>query len=181
MPTDENNAPTGVPLKYRVALAVIVFATVFADQGTKEWALRTLTPGEFVPLLGAHVGWQLLFNSGGAFGLPAPAWVFLIVAIIVTVLVWRVLAQAPSPLAVTGFALLLGGAYGNIVDRLFRASDGFASGAVVDFVAWGSFPRFNVADAAITVGVALVFLSLLVVRQSNEPVVKPSDHLDDMP
>lgn len=161
MSSDTDGTRVGVPLSRRLWLAAIVLVTMLADQASKELVLARLSPGEFVPLIGDHAGWQLLFNTGGAFGLPAPSWLFLLVAVLVTVLVWRVLQQHPTPVAFCGFALLLGGAYGNIIDRLVRGSNGFASGAVVDFVAWGSFPRFNVADAAITVGVALVFLSLL--------------------
>jgi len=158
---DTDGTRVSVPPSRQIWLVVIVLTTVLADQATKQFVLDRLTPGEFVPLVGDHVGLQLLFNTGGAFGLPAPSWLFLLVAMLVTVLVWRVLRQNPTTVAFSGFALLLGGAYGNIVDRLMRGVDGFASGAVVDFVAWGSFPRFNVADAMITVGVALVFVSLL--------------------
>jgi signal peptidase II len=161
VPTSKDDLTQGVTAARLRWLVVIVALTVIADQLSKQFVLQTLTPGVYVPFIGEHIGWQLLFNTGGAFGLPAPAWLFLLVAAFVTALVWRVLTQQPQTLAFLGFALLLGGAYGNIVDRLFRASNGFASGAVVDFVAWGSFPRFNVADAAITVGVACVFLSLM--------------------
>ncbi|MEX2532755.1 MAG: signal peptidase II [Nitriliruptoraceae bacterium] len=165
MSLETDGTRISVPPSRRIWLLVIVLITVVADQVTKQLVLDRLTPGEYVPLVGEHVGLQLLFNSGGAFGLPAPSGLFLFVAALVTVLVWRVLRQGPTITAFIGFALLLGGAYGNIIDRLTRGVDGFGSGAVVDFVAWGSFPRFNVADAAITVGVALIFLSLL----SNTP------------
>lgn len=167
MALETDGTRISVPTLRRIWLLAIVLATVLADQFTKQLVLDRLTPGKYVPLLGEHVGLQLLFNTGGAFGLPAPSWLFLLVAVLVTVLVWRVLRQGPTTVAFIGFALLLGGAYGNIVDRLTRGENGFASGAVVDFVAWGSFPRFNVADAAITVGVALVFLSLVGKPQPN--------------
>jgi signal peptidase II len=52
-------------------------------------------------------------------------------------------------------SLLLGGALGNLIDRVFR-SPGFFRGAVVDFVHLGSFPTFNIADSAITIGAILV-------------------------
>lgn len=171
--SEPGRAASGVRSSRAITLLLIVAITVLVDQVTKQWVLTVLTPGEFVPFIGAHIGWQLLFNTGGAFGLAAPAWLFLTVAGFVTVLVLRVLTQQPSALSFVGFALLLGGAYGNIVDRLFRATDGFASGAVVDFVAWGSFPRFNVADSAITVGVALVFIALLCDRENNAPSEAP--------
>lgn len=178
MPSKGDRPRLGVSWSRFIWLVVVVAITALLDQGAKAVVLARLTPGEFVPLLGEHVGWQLLFNTGGAFGLPAPAWLFLVVAVLVTVLVWRVLRQNPTPTAFLGFALLLGGAYGNIIDRLMRGESGFASGAVVDFVAWGSFPRFNVADAAITVGVALVFVSLLGQKPQDEASSTSEDATD---
>ncbi len=58
---------------------------------------------------------------------------------------------------IVGLSLVLGGALGNLVDRLFR-SPGFLKGAVVDFVHVGRFPTFNVADSAITIGAVLIVL-----------------------
>ena len=58
---------------------------------------------------------------------------------------------------VVGLSLVLGGALGNLVDRLFR-SPGFLKGAVVDFVHVGSFPTFNVADSAITIGAVIIVI-----------------------
>jgi len=154
---------------------VIVVTVIAADQAAKQFVLQTLQPGKFVSLFGEHVGWQLLFNPGGAFGLRAPHWLFLLAAAIVSILVWRVLSQNPPGLAFLGFGFLLAGAYANIIDRLFRARDGFGSGEVVDFIAWGSFPRFNVADAAITVGVAFVLLSLVFVGSHDTGITTTSN------
>ncbi|MEY3020211.1 MAG: lipoprotein signal peptidase, partial [Actinomycetota bacterium] len=59
------------------------------------------------------------------------------------------------------YGLLLAGALGNAIDRLVRAGGpGFGRGYVVDFVAWGGFPRFNVADSAITIGFLLLVVAL---------------------
>jgi signal peptidase II len=151
------------PLAVRVGLLVTA-AFVVLDQATKELAEATLDAGRFVPLLGEHVGWQLVYNPGGAFGLPAPSWLFLSVTVIVTVIVLRNLPRTASLVAATAYGLLLAGALGNVVDRLFRAGDPdgwpVGDGYVVDFVAWGTFPRFNVADSAITVGFVLLLLAL---------------------
>jgi signal peptidase II len=110
------------------------------------------------------VGWQLIFNPGAAFGLPLPPIVFPIVTLVLIVVVVRTLTQpVGGRAAVVAQGLVVGGAVGNVVDRLVRPGDGsFVGGYVVDFVAWGSFPRFNVADAAITVGVALFILLALI-------------------
>jgi signal peptidase II len=60
------------------------------------------------------------------------------------------------------YGMLLAGAIGNVLDRLFRPGDPdlWYGGYVVDFVAWGTFPRFNVADSAITVGFLLLVVAL---------------------
>lgn len=145
-----------------LGLVIGVVVTVI-DQLVKEWVLEVLRPGVFVPFLGDGIGWQLVFNPGGAFGVPAPAWIFLTVTVIVVVVVVRLLPRASSAWQASGFGLLLAGALGNVIDRLIRPGDGnFGGGHVVDFVAWGSFPRFNVADAAITVGFVLLVATMLI-------------------
>ncbi len=136
---------------------------VVVDQVVKELVLTLLEPGRFVPLIGSRIGWQLIFNPGAAFGLSLPPVVFPVVTLVLIVVVVRTLAQPVRRAAVVAQGLVVGGAVGNVVDRLVRPGDGsLVGGYVVDFVAWGSFPRFNVADAAITVGVALFILLSLI-------------------
>jgi signal peptidase II len=164
------DAPT-TPARLGLVLAA---ALVVLDQATKELAVRLLEPAEFVPLIGDAVGWQLVFNPGGAFGLPAPSWLFLIVTVAVTAIVARTLPHTRSHLQAAAYGMLLAGALGNAVDRLLRGSptgrEGWFDGEVVDFVAWGAFPRFNVADSAITVGFVLLVVALwLEERRSHHP------------
>ncbi len=143
---------------YALLLAAI---GIVLDQATKVLAERVLEGGVFVPWLGDGVGWQLVFNPGAAFGLPAPPWLFLVVTGLVVVIVARALPHTTGLLPASAYGLLLSGALGNLLDRVLRAEDGFLSGEVVDFVAWGSFPRFNLADTWITVGFALLVVALL--------------------
>jgi signal peptidase II len=142
--------------------SIVALVLIVLDQVTKEIAEALLEHGRFVPLLGEHIGWQLVYNQGGAFGIPAPHWIFLIVTVIVVVVVARALPRTRSKVTATAYGMLLAGAVGNVIDRIFRegATDVFGGGAVVDFVAWGTFPRFNVADSAITVGFALLVIGL---------------------
>jgi signal peptidase II len=151
------------PLAVKVGL-LVAFGLIVLDQATKEVAERLLRPGEFVPLLSDAIGWQLVYNPGGAFGLPAPSWIFFLVTAVVVVIVARTLTSTASLLQATAYGLLLSGALGNLLDRILRPGDpdGFVltDGFVVDFVAWGSFPRFNVADSAITVGFVLLVVAL---------------------
>ena len=148
--------------------SLVAFAVVALDRFTKELVLVLLEPGRFVPLLGDGVGWQLVFNPGAAFGIALPPVVFPVVTVVLIVVVLRSLVEEAHPVAVAAQGLVLGGAVGNVIDRLTRPGDGTAIGGyVVDFVAWGSFPRFNVADASITVGVALFILVTLIVEQQE--------------
>ena len=138
------------------------------DLFTKELVLVLLEPGRFVPWLGQSVGWQLVFNPGAAFGLRLPPIVFPIVTLVLIVIIGRALSEGQHPVAVVAQGLVVGGALGNIVDRVTRPGDGsLVGGYVVDFVAWGTFPRFNVADASITVGVILFILITLLAERAE--------------
>jgi signal peptidase II len=154
----------GHPLVRTVGLLVAAVVIV-VDQATKQLALELLEPGRFVPWLSDAIGWQLVFNPGGAFGVGAPHWIFLIVTVVVVVVVVRSLPRCHTVTTAVAYGLLLAGAVGNVIDRLFRPggpdAPGFGGGEVVDFVAWGTFPRFNVADSAITVGFLLLVVGLL--------------------
>ncbi|MBY5163203.1 signal peptidase II [Salsipaludibacter albus] len=138
----------------------VAAAVVVLDQVVKYVVEQVLDPGVFVPWLSDDIGWQLVYNDGGAFGLPMPSWFFLVVTTVVVVVVVRNLPRVVRALPTVAYGLLLAGALGNVIDRLVRAGDPgdprFLHGHVVDFVAWGSFPRFNVADAAITIGFVLL-------------------------
>jgi signal peptidase II len=137
--------------------------------------LAVLAPGRFEALLGPSIGWQLVFNPGASFGIRLPPVVFPVVTLLLVIMVVRALS-APVPLrSVIAQGLVLGGAIGNLIDRLVRDGDGSAIGGyVVDFVAWGAFPRFNVADASITVGVALFVLFTLLDERSERDTGIPT-------
>jgi len=156
--------PTLPPHRAAVPVGILTAAALIVlDQATKALVESVLTPGRFVAWLSDDIGWQLVYNPGGAFGLPLPPWVFLLVTVGVLVLISRVLPRTQTLLTAVAYGMLLAGAVGNVLDRLFRAgTDGFGGGFVVDFVAWGSFPRFNVADSSITVGFVLLVIALMI-------------------
>lgn len=163
----------GRPRRPGLLLAAVAAAVLVVDQAVKVAVLEVLTPGRFVPLLGDAVGWQLVFNPGAAFGIPLPAPVFPVATVVVLVAVLRSLGESGRA-GVVAQALVVGGALGNLADRVVRATPGDPlGGLVVDYVAWGSFPRFNVADAAITVGVVLL-LVLLLLEERRERARQPA-------
>lgn len=150
----------------RVLLALVTAAAVVAtDQVTKTWAVHRLSRGPI------HVVWKLdlllSYNTGSAFGL-AQGWAPVITAaagLIVVALLAVLRGVRSRPMAVA-LGLVLGGALGNLADRVLRGHHG----AVVDFVALHFWPTFNVADSCIVVGVALaVVLSWSDERRRDKP------------
>jgi signal peptidase II len=146
--------------KRRILLVVVTALVVLIDQLTKHWALNSLQPGEvrsFLPGLDL----TLTFNSGSAFSFASGGGpVIGIIAIGVMILVVVAGRGQRSLWAPVIQGLVLGGAIGNLCDRIFREPGGFLGGHVVDFLRLPHWPVFNVADMAITAGaVALVILS----------------------
>lgn len=144
---------TLTPLRLRAAAIGLV--VVVADQMTKWWARAALDDGPIV-LIPGILRFRLTENPGSAFSLFQDAGVFLAFgAVAAAVLILVTVEQTTRVDELAGMALILGGAVGNLVDRIIRA-DGFLDGAVTDFIDLTRWPTFNVADSAITVGAALL-------------------------
>ena len=127
-----------------VALVVVV-----VDQLTKIWALRALTPGESVPVIGDLIRLTIIRNPGAAFSIGNQAtWLLTLVAVVVLTVVLGSLRRLGHLGWALCLGLLLGGAVGNLVDRLVRAP-GVGRGHVVDFIDYGGLFIGNVADIAI--------------------------------
>lgn len=141
-----------------VALGGVFATAVVVDQATKEWALRALEPGQPKELIGEVLRLHLTFNPGAAFslGTNATALLTVLVCIVIGVILWQSRRIASWTWAVA-FGLLLGGAVGNLIDRLFR-DPGFAKGHVVDFLRLPNWPIFNVADMCIVTAACLMVL-----------------------
>ena len=135
-----------------------IVATVgVLDQVTKSWIVAThsLMPLEIV---GHDIEFRVARNSGGAFSTFTNATVVLaVLAIGLSIWLVRTLRRSTDRATIITLSLVLGGALGNLADRVFR-SPGVLRGHVVDFIKVGSFPSFNVADSAITVGALLLVL-----------------------
>ena len=138
-------------------MAAVAVAVLGLDALTKQWAMSALADGP-VDLFGS-LRLNLIRNKAGAFGLGGAFVPFLAVAalVLVLVMVTRSSTTEKLPMAVA-LGLVLGGAFGNVADRIFR-TPGFLQGAVVDFVDLGFWPVFNLADSAITLGCGVLLFA----------------------
>lgn len=155
--------PSAPPVRLLGLIAVLVLA---ADIVTKVIGVATLEGRAPVEILGGLVHLQLIRNPGAAFSLATGyTWVLSLIAIAVVVVIIRVSRKLASTGWAVALGLVLGGALGNLVDRIFRAP-GPLRGHVVDVVSLFApdgrvWPVFNLADAAIVSGgVVLVLLAL---------------------
>jgi signal peptidase II len=143
---------------------VLALAVIVLDQATKLWIYQSLVADgtravTVLPFFNLVTVWNYgvsfgMFNTGAA----ATAWIFSALALAISgaLTVW--LAKADRVLLTASLGLIIGGAIGNVVDRI-------RFGAVFDFLDFHAFgwhwPAFNVADSAITVGVAVLFVDSL--------------------
>ncbi len=154
---------------WRAPIAIAV-GVVVLDQLTKHWAVTWL--GDDIIEVVWTLQFNLAFNNGMAFGQGQGLGpVIAVVATLVIVYLLVSLRTEGNRMSTIGMGLLIGGAAGNLVDRLFRG-DAWLRGAVVDFIDFQWFPIFNIADIAVNVGAALLILnSLLMMRAARrEPV-----------
>ncbi|WP_053093585.1 signal peptidase II [Actinobaculum suis] len=160
-PESAGTKPAGLDarLPQWLGVAVIALSIVIVDQITKRVALANLDPGERIPLLGDLFGLQLVFNPGAAFSMGAGATrVITVFALVVCVVVIPWLLSRPvGRLTRIAFALIWGGAIGNVIDRLFFPP-GKLAGHVVDFLAYADWFVGNIADIAIVGGVVLLLI-----------------------
>lgn len=158
-----------------------VSATILVvDQLTKFWALRALGPEEgavVIPLIGDWFRLVFLKNTGVAFGLfqDMPQF-FTITSLLITagaLYFYRYHLPNQSRLVQLSIGLIVGGAIGNVIDRI-------RLNYVIDFISVGWWPIFNIADSAITVGVTLLAIYLLLTDvEKPRPVERQGQAYDE--
>jgi len=144
-------------------VAVIAAVVVAADQLSKTWAEHALI--DDVKHVVGSLQFTLTYNRGVAFGVAegfAPILVALTIIAVLVVMAYK--APRLSPAGVLGVGLVLGGALGNVCDRLFRGH----GGAVVDFIDLQWWPIFNLADAAVVSGAVILLFVLSRSDDSSE-------------
>lgn len=146
-------------MTWRPAFWLAAAGVVLLDQATKQWALSALEPYEQHPLLGDLLSIQLVFNSGAAFSLGSEfTWVLTVVALLVTAGIVFYGRRAQRSWVAVVFGTGLGGAVGNLIDRLFR-DPSFGQGHVVDMINYGNQFVGNVADIAIVGAAAALVIA----------------------
>ncbi|CAN5764548.1 signal peptidase II [soil metagenome] len=154
----------GAGLLVALSLAVFVF---LVDQVSKRLVAGSMRIGETVLALDGVFQFTYIKNPGGAFGILNGSQLVLIAGsfLAVAAVLWMLLAHPPSRLTALGCGLILGGAAGNLFDRL-------TAGEVTDYMDlqfWPleQWPIFNAADSAIVVGVIALILSSLLPQRSS--------------
>lgn len=153
----------------RRAVAVVLFlCTTGFDQASKEWATRTLPPGVRQPVIHGYWDWELAQNPGAAFSSftgVTGAQILLALLALIALIAIGVMAARTRPdqkLKLAALAMIGGGALGNLLDRV-------RAGEVTDFVRWHIhehlWPIFNVADAALLIGVLCLAIDSLLQRR----------------
>jgi signal peptidase II len=146
----------------RLLIPAVAAVVVAGDQLAKSWAIHHVPVAPPRHVIGS-LNLALTFNSGAAFSV-ARGITPIVEAVVVALVVWllamtRRASRTARPVVSAGLGLLLGGALGNLADRLFRHIPGHP-GAVIDFIQAATWwPVFNVADASIVVGVIVVAFS----------------------
>jgi signal peptidase II len=162
-----------------VGIAALVF---LADQGSKALAVRKLTGGQRVDVVGSLLGLRLTRNPGAAFSMATGAtWLLTLVALVVVVVIIRISRRLGSVGWTIALGLLLGGALGNLTDRLTR-EPGFFRGHVIDFLVLPHWPVFNLADSSIVTAACLIaLLSVIGIGIDGQRVAGDDRDVHDVP
>ncbi len=157
--TQDENA---VRSQFDIFLALItVSSVVFIDQVTKIFFSKVLSVGESLPIIRSVLHMTLVHNTGIAFGLfKNQGIVFIIIPVIAVVLLayniyyYRLNEEKLERFYIVTFSMILGGAIGNLIDRIHL-------GYVIDFIDFRVWPVFNIADSAITVGAVILAIKYI--------------------
>lgn len=159
-----------------LVVPIVALVIVSADRLSKNWVLNNLALYESykpIPALGDYLAFTHTTNTGAAFGLlrdRSSLFIIIALVVIVAILAYSRHLSASRFLVRLSLGLQLGGAIGNLIDRIQH-------GPVTDFIDLGigrhRFFVFNVADSAITVGV--IFLAILMLLEKEQPV-EPTEH-----
>jgi len=155
----------------------IAAGVVIVDQVAKHWAVTSLGSDRVIDVVWT-LRFNLAFNNGMAFGQGRGLGPIIgVVATVVIVYLLISLRDQSSRISTVGMGLLIGGAAGNLIDRLLRG-DAWLRGSVVDFIDLQWFPIFNVADMAVNIGAALLILGSIRSARAHSRTPSEPIHAD---
>ena len=162
------------PWRLMLPIAALV---VIIDQLSKDWAIGALADGRSRHVIWT-LQWNLSFNSGMAFSKGQGAGPIIgLLAVVVVVFIAVSVRRINSRVVLVAAGFVIGGALGNLVDRLFRG-DAWLHGSVIDFIDFQWFPIFNVADIGVNIGGILFVLWSLFTSTNDD---KPSTGTKEVP
>lgn len=141
---------------------IISVVVVIFDQLSKNYFQSILSPHESIHLFGTDfLQITVVYNSGAAFSIATgQTWIISLIAVAMVIFMLKLIPRVRSWWWISALGLIVGGAVGNLLDRIFR-SPGFFRGEVVDFISVGWWPVFNIADCAICVGAFCLACAIL--------------------
>ncbi len=150
----------GAPhLTARRAAVLLALGVIVLDQITKSWVV---TLDEPIHVIGDFLQLRVSRNSGAAFSSFTGGGRFIaVIAVVVIGALAVFIGRSQRTVEIVTMGAILGGATGNLLDRIFRGP-GVFDGKVVDWIDFSFFPSFNVADSALTIGIAVLLLVALV-------------------
>lgn len=156
-------------MRRRYAVALAIAAVVVAlDLLTKRWAAGRFTTAPEAVIDGV-LALRFVENPGGAFSiLPRAGWLLGVAAVIALVFVLALLRTERPRWEVVGFGLVIGGALGNLFDRVLRGP-GLLDGPVIDWIDFLFIPTFNVADMSVTFAVVVLLVGAWFTTPQREP------------
>jgi len=166
-------------LVYRRQLFTTALIIIALDLATKIWAVARLENQPEIKVIGEFLKFSFTRNPGAAFSFGTGiTWVFTLIAIAVSsaiLLMSKTVTNKAWAIALGG---LLGGAVGNLIDRIFRSPEVF-QGHVVDFISLPNYPMFNISDSAVVLSaIAMVILSLRGVEYKTTDAQPTQSDLD---
>jgi signal peptidase II len=165
---------------YRRPLVVTALVVFVFDLTTKVWAVSRLENQADIQVIGDFLKFSFLRNPGAAFSIGTNiTWVFTLISIAVSIAVLVISKNVVNRAWAIALGGLLGGALGNLVDRIFRSPEPF-QGHVVDFILLPNYPMFNISDSAVVIGaIAMVILSIRGIEYRDEPAAAKSTELGE--
>ncbi len=165
MPSSSTDLAPAAAFRLATVAALLILGV---DQLSKNWARDTYSGEPPAEIIGDWLRFTYAENPGAAFSsFTGSGRIIGFIAIGVVIFLVFLISKTTRPVEILGLGLILGGALGNLSDRIFRG-EGFLDGAVVDWIDWWFIPTFNIADASLNVGVALLLIAGVMGAMSRE-------------